>query len=363
MISVPFLDLRVTDPEERSDLIEALTKVLDHGRIMLGPEVAELERRVAEYIGRSYAAGTGSGTDSLVLAWRALGIGPGDEVITTPLSFIATANAIRLNGAMPVFADIDDDLNLDPATIETMITPKTKAIVPVHWAGKVCRMEEIMAIAERHNLIVVEDASQSFGASRHGRKAGSFGKIGCFSMNSMKTFGSLGEAGMIVTDDAALREKLEALRYNGLVNREFCHLVSHNGRLDTVQAAFLLKRLDRYATLLAKRQETSDYYDHALGNVVRVPRREKDCVDVAYTYQIQCDRRDELQAYLSQQGIETKVQHKPLMPHQKAYQDCRHACPNAERLIERTLCLPVSEKVAPAQRESVAKHVRAFFGA
>ncbi|ARJ68149.1 hypothetical protein WV31_12920 [Magnetospirillum sp. ME-1] len=361
-MTVPFLDLRVTDDEERAELIAAVEAVLRHGRIMLGPEVAEIERRVADYIGLKYAAGVGSGTDALLLAFRALGIGPGDEVITTPLSFIATANAIRLNGAMPVFADIDDDLQLDPATIESLITPKTRAIVPVHWSGKVCRMEEIMAIADLRGLLVVEDCSQAFGASRHGHKAGTWGKVGCYSMNSMKAFASLGEAGMILTDDPELRAKIEALRYNGLINREFCHYVSHNGRLDTVQAAMMLKRLDRYERVLAAREETARFYDAHLSDVVRVPRREAGCRDVAYTYQIQTDRRDELQSHLTAQGIETKVQHNPLMPHQPAYQDCRSACPNADRLIKRTLCLPVSEKVTSAQREAVVAALRGFFG-
>lgn len=363
MSNVPFLDLRVTDDAERAALLEAIDRVLRHGRIILGPEVAELERRVAAYVGRAHTAGVNSGTDALILTFRALGIGPGDEVITTPLSFIATANAIRLNGATPVFADIDDDLNLDPASIEPLITPRTRAIVPVHWAGKVCRMEEIMPIAERHGLMVVEDASQAFGAERHHRKSGTWGTAACFSMNSMKPFASLGEAGMVATDDPALRERLEALRYNGLVNREFCHYVSHNGRLDTVQAAALLVRLDRYEDVLARRQETAAFYDAALADVVTVPRREAGCRDVHYTYQIQCDRRDELMAHLTAAGIETKVQHAPLMPRQPAYEASIARCPNADRLIRRTLCLPVSEKVTAPQRETVAAAVRAFYGA
>ena len=294
---------------------------------------------------------------------RGLGIGPGDEVITTPLSFIATANAVALNGGIPVFADIDDDLNLDPATIEALVTPRTKAILPVHWAGKMARMEEIQEVAARHRLLVVEDCSQAFGASRHGVKAGGFGIAGCYSMNSMKVLASLGEAGAVATDDETLAARIVSLRYNGLVDREICQQPSHNGRIDTIQAAMLLKRLDRYDSVLSRREETAAYYDRHLADIVGVPRREEGCQDVHYTYQIQTDDRDRLRDFLESQGIEARVQHVPLMPHQPAYRGHRHACPNADRLIQRTLCLPVGEKITPEQREYVVAMVRRFHGA
>ena len=233
-MKVPFLDLRVSDETERKGLLAAIETVLLHGRIVLGPEVETLEKRVAGECDRAFAVGVNSGTDALILALRSLNLNPGDEVITTPLSFIATANAIRLNGLVPVFADIGNDLNLDPSSIPSLISPRTKSILVVHWAGKLCRMDAIKSIAEQHKLVVVEDASQAYGAQMGMEKAGHFGHIGCFSMNSMKLFASLGEAGMVVTDDMELYQRLIALRYNGLVNREECHYVSHNGRLDTL---------------------------------------------------------------------------------------------------------------------------------
>jgi dTDP-4-amino-4,6-dideoxygalactose transaminase len=358
---VPFLDLRVLDESERAELQAAFTAVLDHGRIILGPECGQLEERCAGYIGRKFAAGVNSGTDALILAMRALGIGPGDEVITTPLSFIATANAIRLNGAVPVFADIGRDMNLDPASIEPLVTPKTRAIIPVHWAGKVCRMEEIMPIAERHGLTVIEDGSQAFGASRHGRKAGTWGRIACFSMNSMKTFASLGEAGMLFTDEAELHARLDALRYNGLVNREYCHYVSHNGRLDTIQAAVLLKRFDRYEALLARRRANAAFYDRHLGQLVRVPAVDPGCEDAFYIYIIQTERRDALRDFLAENGIETKIQHAPLMPRQPAYENSRGAWPNADRIIATMLSLPIHEKLTDDQLHHVVDCVKRFF--
>ncbi len=168
-MKVPFLDLRVTDPTEKAALIAAVGRVFDHGRIILGPEVEEFERALVAQVGRKHVVGVGSGTDAVILALRAIGLGRGDEVITTPLSFIATANAIRIVGATPVFADIDNDLNLDPATIEPLITSRTRAIVAVHWAGLVCRMDEIRAIAEKHGLLLAEDCAQAFGATRGGK--------------------------------------------------------------------------------------------------------------------------------------------------------------------------------------------------
>ncbi|MEO5336315.1 MAG: DegT/DnrJ/EryC1/StrS family aminotransferase [Magnetospirillum sp. WYHS-4] len=362
-LQVPFLDLRVLDEGERADLLAAMAAVLDHGRLILGPEVQELERRFAMEIGRSHAIGVGSGTDALILALKALGIGPGDEVVTTPLSFVATANAIALAGAQPVFADIGDDLNLDAGTIEPLLSERTRAILAVHWAGTICRMEAILPIAARHGLFVVEDCAQSFGATRGGRPAGSFGDVGCFSMNSMKGLASLGEAGMVATDQASLHETLRALRYNGMVDRETCKYVSHNGRLQTLQAAALLVRLDRYRARRAARRATAAYYTERLAGVVETPRSDAGAESAYSTYTIRTDRRDALKAFLAERGIESQVQHAPLMPEQAPYIGSRAHFPNARRLIGKVLCLPASEKISQAQRERVADAVLEFFGA
>ncbi len=360
---VPFLDLRVSDEEERRELIEAVDRVLRHGRILLGPEVEELEGRFADFVGRRFAIGVNSGTDALILLMRSLGLGPGDEVITTPLSFIATANAVRLVGATPVFADIADDLNLDPATIEPLVTKRTKAVVAVHWAGKICQMEALERVAEKQGLTLLEDCSQAFGATRRGRPSGSWGRLAGFSMNCMKGLASLGEAGMIATDEAELHERLVALRYHGLKNREYCHFLSHNGRIDTIQAAMLLKRFDRYPEVLRRRRANARFYDEALAGLVRSLPPEPDCEDAYYTYTIEADRRDELKAFLEARGIECKIQHDPLMPLQPIYEG-RFAgdFPNARRLIKRLLCIPANEKITEEQRGYVAESVRAFYG-
>jgi dTDP-4-amino-4,6-dideoxygalactose transaminase len=361
-MKVPFLDLRVTDETERQELLAAVEGVLKHGRIVLGPEVGEFEQAVATRLGVRYVVGVNSGTDALILTFRALGLGPGDEVIMPPLSFVATANTVSLSGATPVFADLTDDLVLDPASVEALITPRTKALVPVHWSGRTCDMTVLLDIAKRHNLLVIEDTAQAFDAKLNGRKAGTFGIVGCFSMNCMKVFASLGEAGAIATDDQALYEKLVTLRYHGLVNREFCHMVSHNGRLDTVQAAMLLVRLKRLDSVMERRQAHAAYYDSRLASVVETPRPAPGGTHVYYTYTIQTDRRDALKAFLEEQGVETKIQHVPLMPDQPVYEGrVTAACPNARRLMGRVLCLPASENLTALEREYVADQVLKFF--
>ena len=359
--SVPFLDLRITDEHVRNELLAAVDTVFRHGRIVMGPEVQELERQVAAHCGRQYAVGVNSGTDALFLGLKGLGIGPGDEVITTSLSWIATANAIAVTGATPVFADIRDDLNIDPVSVERLITDRTKAIMPVHYTGKVCRMPDLMPLAEAHGLQIVEDASQAFDARYQGRKAGSFGTIGCFSMNPMKVFEACGEAGMVVTDDKDIYERLQALRYNGTVNRETCIETSINGRIDTLQAAILLQRLKGVEEIIRRRREIAGWYNDLLDGVVRTPGEEVDEWDVYYTYTIQAARRDELKDYLEDRGVETKIQHPILMPDQPAYRDVvRGEFTNARRLSKQILCVPANEKVSREDVEYVASNIRAF---
>lgn len=342
---VPFLDLRLEDGARR-DLLNVIDRVLAHGRIVLGPEVQELEERVAAYCGRRYGIGVGSGTDALFLGMKSLGIGPGDEVITTSLSWIATANAIALTGATPVFADIGDDLNIDPESVHRLVSSKTKAILPVHFTGKVCRMDELSAIADEHGLMLIEDAAQAFGATRNGRRVGSFGEIACFSMNQMKLFGTCGDAGMIVTDREDLRKKLVALRHNGMVDRTDCIEVSLNGRIDTIHAAVLLHRLPMVEGIISRRREIASLYDSRLAGLVEIPLQAEGENDIHFSYQIRTDRREELMAFLSARGIETQIQHPVLMPRQPAYRDnVRGEFANADRLVKRVLCLPNNEKL------------------
>ena len=215
---IPYMDLSVRDPVLKAELLQAVDQVLSHGRIILGPEVDDLEQRIAERSQKSHAVGLNSGTDALFLAMKSLGVGPGDEVITTALSWIATANAIVLCGATPVFVDIGEDLNINADLIAEAMTPKTRVILPVHWGGLPCDMAKIMEIADQNGVSVIEDAAQAFGSHINGAMTGSFGQVNCFSMNPMKIFNAYGDAGAVVTDDDSLYEKLVSLRYGGTVD-------------------------------------------------------------------------------------------------------------------------------------------------
>ncbi|MEW6319642.1 MAG: DegT/DnrJ/EryC1/StrS family aminotransferase [Acidobacteriota bacterium] len=358
---MPFLDLRITDDGEFAALIDAVSAVFRHGRIVMGPEVDTFERRFAEYCGRRHAVGVGSGSDAVLLALLAAGIGPGDEVVTTSLSWIATANAIALSGATPVFADIADDLNIDPASVERLIGPRTKAILPVHYTGKICRVPEIRALCERYGLLLIEDAAQAYGAMLDGRVAGAFGDLACFSMNAMKVLAGLGDAGMVLTDSDELKDRLVALRYNGTINREVCVQPSINGRLDTLQAAILLVRMDRVPAIIERRREIAAWYSRRLAGIVDVPVERPGERDIYYTYQIRSAERDALKAHLEASGVEVKIQHPIAMPDQPAYREgVKAECTNARRMISRILCIPAHEKLSNTDVEYVADRIEEF---
>jgi dTDP-4-amino-4,6-dideoxygalactose transaminase len=360
-MEVPFLDLRVPSGSERDEFLEALKVVLNHGRIIMGPEVLQLENTLATKIGIDYGIGTGSGTAALILALKGFRIGPGDEVITTPFSFVATSSAIVTVGATPIFADISDDLNIDPTTIEPLITSRTKAILPVHWAGRVCDMDKIMSIAKRHELLVIEDCSQACSAEYKNKKAGGFGNAGCFSFNSMKVLASLGEAGMVVTSDKSAAERMMVLRANGIQSDDTCIEVSQNFKMDTIQAAFILVRLKRLEHIIEQRRIIAEFYDQALDNNCQTPKI-FDGRHAYYTYTIQIDNRDKLYDFLAQREIETSIQHRSIIPEHPAFKNAYISnCPYAEKLSKRVLCLPANEKISSQQRRYVADSVNLFF--
>ena len=359
-MKVRFLNLSVNDVDERKNYLDAIEGVLKHGQLVIGPEVGDFERKIEEFYGSKYAVGVSSGTDALFIGLKALGIKEGDEVIVTPMSFVASANAISLAGAVPVFADIGTDLNIDPDCIVEQISPRTKAIMPVHYGGKMADMPNIMEIGEKHGLHVVEDASQAFGANLKGKKAGTFGKIGCISLNPMKLLAALGEAGVILTDEEDLRNRVESLRYNGLIDRSHCHWIGTNGRLDTIQAAILIHKLKNVEQLIKKRKEIANYYTEKFSKWLTCP---KDTVGehVYYSYTILCSERDELKDFLTKKGIEVKIYH-PVIPDEPAYKAiARGSFQNARKLFNQKLCLPCHENMSQEEVEFVVDSVSAFY--
>ena len=361
-MKVPFLNLSITNQDEKKLLINSITKVLDHGKLVMGPEIEIFEKNIADYCGRKYCVSVGSGTDSLYLALRALDISIGDEVITTSLSWIATANAIALTGATPVFADINEDLNISIESVKHLITSKTKALLVVNYTGKICEMDEFIKIAEEKNIYLIEDGSQSFGAIYKDRKCGSFGVISCISHNPMKILAGIGEAGSILCDDLNLYKRLVSLRYNGTINRETCVEPSLNARMDTLQAGVLIERLGKVNELILKRRENARFYIQEISHLVDVPIEKSYQNDVYYTFIIKTKNRDSLMRFLEENGVETKIQHRQLMPQQPAYSKSNTSeFKKGEKIVNEILCLPISENLSKLEIEYVVEMIKIYF--
>ncbi|UCH83846.1 MAG: DegT/DnrJ/EryC1/StrS family aminotransferase [Candidatus Latescibacterota bacterium] len=359
---VPYVNLIAQHEPLKDELLAAVERVLDHGQFVLGPEVAQFENQFAELCGVEYAVGVSNGTVALVLAMQALGVGPGDEVITPPNSFLASTSSIVLAGASPVFVDVGEDYNIDSDLIEKAITPQTRAIMPVHLTGRPAQMNRILDIANRHNLHVIEDCAQSVGARYHDRPVGSFGAAGCFSLHPLKNLSAVGDGGVITTNDAGLCEWLRKARNHGLRNRDECEFWSQNARLDTIQAAMLLVKLQYLAGWTELRRDHAAYYQSELNGVVGVPVDKPHEHAVYHTFIIMSENRDELQSYLAKQGVETKI-HYPIPIHRQkpAGGTGEMSFPVTESQTQRILSLPVYPELTDAQRQHVVKCIQRFF--
>ena len=363
---IPFVNLAAQHRAIKDDLLAAVGRVLEHGQFILGPEVDEFERQFAAMCGVRHAIGVGNGTDALVLALQVLGIGCGDEVITAPNSFVSTTSAIAMLGAQPVFVDAGDDLNIDASRIEAAITPRTKAILPVHLTGRPADMGAIMRLATARGLHVIEDCAQAVGAEFDGRRVGSFGAVGCFSLHPLKTLNACGDGGVLTTNDARLDERLRILRNIGLKSREECIAWSGNSRLDTLHAAMLLVKLPHLDDWTDRRRANAKEYCQLLQDVPQVvlPVDRPNEKSVYHGFVIQAERRDELAAFLAQEGIRTAI-HYPvpihLQPVAKALGHSAGAFPQAEAQARRILSLPVYPELTPDDLRRVALTIRKFY--
>jgi dTDP-4-amino-4,6-dideoxygalactose transaminase len=367
---VPLLDLRAQHATIRDDVVAAMLEVVDAQAFILGEPVARLECEVAGLSHTKYAIGCANGTDAILLALRALGIGQGDEVVTTPFTFFATAGTIHNAGARPVFVDIDPaTFNIAPAAVEAAIGPNTKAVIAVDLFGQMAAMEEVELAAR--GLPVIEDAAQSIGARRmidgEWRMAGEAATIGTFSFFPSKNLGGYGDGGMMVTQDEALNTRLLKLRTHGSQKTYFHELVGYNSRLDALQAAVLRAKLPHLAGWSAKRRENAAYYDAALADVaeLRTPYVEPANESIYNQYTVRAERRDDLQAYLKERGIGSSIYY-PLPLHLQpcfAYLGYREGqCPESERASREVLSLPIFPELTRAQLDEVIGTVRAFYG-
>lgn len=372
-MNVPLLDLKAQYATIRDEIRPVVDQVLESQHFILGPEVEGLEREIAAYSGTRFGIGMSSGTDALLICLMAAKIGAGDEVITTPYTFFATAGSIARVGATPVFVDIDPQTyNINPALIEAKITPKTKALMPVHLYGQCADMQPILDVGRKHNLLVIEDAAQAIGAEYGGMsdgkryKAGNMGHFGCFSFFPSKNLGGFGDGGMVVANDEKLAQLVKQLRTHGGKDKYRNELVGMNGRLDALQAAILrvkFKHLDQWS---AKRRQNAQYYNQAFAGLaqVKTPYTEHNNGHIYNQYIIRVPNRDALQAHLQKQHIGTAIYY-PIPLH---LQDCFKQlgyqvgdCPESERAANETLALPVYPELTPEQMEYVVTTIRNFY--
>lgn len=363
--TVAYVDLVRQAAEEEAELIACARRIFASADFILGRAVVELETQLAEYIGVPHVVGVSSGTDALILSMRALGLTPGDEVITPPNSFVSSTSSIVLAGLTPVFADVLTDQNIDPAAAERAITPRTRAIMPVHLTGRIADMDPLLALAEKHGLFIIEDAAQSIGSRYKGRAAGTIGNVGCFSAHPLKNLNALGDAGFITTHDAGLASQVRILRNIGMKDRDTVVEWASVSRLDTLQAEFLKMRLRHLPMVIERRRANAALYQELLDSkhVFAPPCR--DCeFNTFHTFVVQVDRRNELRAHLAERGVATAI-HYPVPIHlQPAARPLGYAegdFPETEKQAARILTLPVNQFLTEADIQYVAETVNRFY--
>lgn len=363
-LTVPFVDFQKRYALQRDEILKAVDEVFSSGTYILGDAVEKLERELSSYLNCPYVLTLANGTDAIILALKLLGIGAGDEVIVPVNSFVASAGAVAAVGATPVFCDVCDDLNIDVNQIEKHITPKTKAIMPVHLTGRPADMKAVMQIAKTHHLFVVEDAAQSIGASIDGKQTGTIGDFGCFSLHPLKNLHAYGDAGIIATNNKQHYEHLKLLRNHGLSDRDTCQMWGLNSRLDSVQAKIVSLGLTHLDQWNASRRKNALRYKNVLKDFVKVPIDHENVFPVYHNFVIQTEKRNELANFLKENGIDTRV-HYPIPLHlQPAAKSLNYKIgdfPVAERLAKQMLSLPIYPELFEEEVNYVIEKIKEFF--
>ena len=371
IISVPLLDLKAQYAQIRAEIEPVVKEVIESQYFIMGPKVIEFEENVAQYCHVKHALGVSSGTDAILLALMACDIKPGDEVITTAYSFFATAGCISRLNAIPVFVDIDPDtFNINPALIEEKITEKTKAIIPVHLYGQMADMDQIMRIAEKYNLTVIEDAAQAIGSEyKDGKRAGSIGTVGCFSFFPSKNLGGFGDGGLITTNDDVLMEKLTYLRNHGAYPKYYHKMIGGNFRLDALQAAVLNVKLKYLDGWTEGRQNNADYYDQGiiergLDKFIQTPKRLAGYRHIFNQYILQTKDRDELIKYLQNKNIGCEIYYPVTFNNQECFKYLGYGkgdFPAAEKAADETLAVPIYPELTEDQKNYILDSIKQFF--
>jgi len=361
---VPFVALDRQYKILRSELLSSFDNIGNSGNYVLGDVVENFESKVATFCGTKFAIGVANGSDALFLSMKALNIGPGDEVLTCPNSFIASAWTIIATGAKPVFVDVGEDFNMDPLAIRSKISRNTKAILPIHLTGRIADMHSINLIAKDYGLFVIEDAAQAFGARYHNKRAGSLGDIAGFSLHPLKNLGVYGDGGLITTNNAELHHKILKLRNHGLINRDECEVWGFNSRLDTIQAAFGLIKLKHIDDWNKRCRHIANLYRKHLSDLVITPQDRDNEEPVYHNFVIRTEFRDELMLFLSEKGIGTRI-HYPIPIHlQQAAKDLGYALgdfPTTENYMHSMMSLPIFPELTDSEIQYVIETIQLFF--
>jgi len=364
-LKVPYVDLPGQYAAQKEHILEAIDRVLSSGQYILSNEVEKFETRFAELCQAKHAIGVANGTDSLILAMKVMGIGQGDEVITAPNSWISSASSIALCGAIPVFADVGEDQNLDPKSVERVITKRTKAIMPVHLTGRIAPMNPLMELAKSNRLLILEDAAQAVGSKYHDKMAGSMGDISSFSLHPLKNLNGCGDAGILTTNNDEFANQLKLLRNHGQISRNIITTWGFNSRLDAIQAAVLNYRLTILDQIIEKRRANAALYYQHLHSAIKTPPSTKGYFDTYHLFVIQVEKRNELKDFLKKHQISTAI-HYPTPLHLQA------ACaylgykegdfPETEKQSKQILSIPVHHMLSDEQIIFVAQKINEFYG-
>ena len=366
-MQIPFFRYPHVFGQQHDDILSAMLNVMERGAFILQNEVKEFEGQIAQFIGVKHAIGTANATDALELIIQVAGIGPGDEVIVPSHTFVASAAAIHNNGATPVLADCGDDHLVDPASIEALITPRTKAIMPVQLNGRVCNMDRIQAIADRYRLQIIEDSSQGLGAKFKGRCAGTFGLAGVFSFYPAKVLGCFGDGGMVVSNDDNLATKIRLLRDHGRGGHGgSVEMWSRNSRLDNLHATIMLVKMRIYPQEIIRRRELAARYQLGLHGISQLtlppaPDSSQDHFDIYQNYELQAERRDELRTYLETNGVKTIIQWGGQAIHQSPALGFHCKLPRTERLFTRCFLLPMNTSLTNDEVDYICAQIRSFY--
>lgn len=362
---VKFVDMPKHYQILRDEILSTVDSVLTRGDVILRDDLRTFEKNIAGFVGTEYAVGLNSGFDALHFSVRAADIGPGDEVITVAHTFVATVAAIVHCGGTPVLIDVGQDFNMDMEQLEHAITPRTKAIIPVHLNGRLCDMEKLMTIAKKHNLLIIEDSAQALGAKFDGKMAGSFGLTGCFSLYPFKMLGAFGDGGILTTSDPEIAKKVTWLRDHGQDRTSGdIRCYGFNVRLDNLHAAILNVKLKYFPDWIVRRREVAELYREGLKDVpsVTLPHFKSDrYYDVYQNYVIRAERRDELVSHLKQQGIEVLVSWPKPMHHHPALGLEHFSLPETEKICREVISLPMNAEIENHQVEYVSETIRAFY--